>query len=157
MNRIIKRSMVVCAAVGCGVAHAQSSVTLYGLVDAGITYTNNATSGTGHGALVQFTSGSSQGDRWGLTGKEDLGGGLKAIFTLESGFQLSNGALAQSGLLFNRAAFVGLDGRFGTLTLGRQYDFIGDSFPRVLDRGKHGRGYPRVGHSGVCGWRVYAG
>ncbi|WP_395062809.1 porin [Paraburkholderia silvatlantica] len=148
MNVVIKRSMVVCAAVVCSVAHAQSSVTLYGLVDAGITYTNNAVSSTGHGALVQFTSGSSQGDRWGVTGKEDLGGGLKAIFTLESGFQLSNGALAQSGLLFNREAFVGLDGRFGTLTVGRQYDFIGDIFPAYSIAGNTA--------AGILGWGIPA-
>ncbi|WP_321893250.1 porin [Paraburkholderia tropica] len=129
MKLVVMQCIAGCVTVVCGAAHAQSSVTLYGLMDAGVTYTNNAVSSTGHGALVQFASGSSQGDRWGVTGKEDLGGGLSAIFTLESGFQLSNGGLAQSGLLFNREAYVGFNGYFGTLTVGRQYDFIGDIFP----------------------------
>jgi predicted porin len=59
--------------------------------------------------------------RWGITGKEDLGGGLKAIFTLESGMAMNTGALQKGGRLFGRQAFVGLESdRFGTLALGRQ-------------------------------------
>ena len=61
-------------------------MTLYGIIDAGVTYTNRAETPTQKGAVVQFTSGPSQGSRWGLKGAEDLGGGLKAIFTLENGF-----------------------------------------------------------------------
>ncbi|WP_028219698.1 porin [Paraburkholderia oxyphila] len=112
-----------------GPAFAQSSVTLYGLMDAGITYTNNVATSTGHGASVQFISGSSQGDRWGMRGAEDLGGGLQAVFVLENGYDLGTGQLGQGGLMFGRQAFVGLSSSWGTLTLGRQYDFIGDIFP----------------------------
>ncbi len=61
------------AMVFAGAAHAQSTVTLYGIVDAGVTYTNNA---KGH-ALWQFTGGNESGPRWGLIGTEDLGGGLR--------------------------------------------------------------------------------
>ncbi|MBN3803107.1 porin [Paraburkholderia sp. Ac-20336] len=107
-------------------SYGQSSVTLYGLMDAGITYTNNVESGKTHGADLQFTSGSAQGDRWGLRGAEDLGDQEKIIFVLENGFQLSNGALGQGGLEFGRQAYVGGAGPWGTLTLGRQFDFIGD-------------------------------
>jgi GBP family porin len=100
-------------------AHAQSSVTLYGLIDAGITYTNNQ---GGH-SNWQETSGSVNGSRWGLRGSEDLGGGLKAIFTLENGFNIANGNLGQNSREFGRQAFVGLaSDQFGAVTLGRQYD-----------------------------------
>jgi GBP family porin len=104
-------------------AHAQSSVTLYGLIDAGITYTNNQ---HGHSNWQQ-TSGSVNGSRWGLRGAEDLGGGLKAIFTLENGFGINDGSLKQGGREFGRQAFVGLSSnQFGAVTLGRQYDSMVD-------------------------------
>lgn len=124
----VKMLAAACAALCGSSAFAQSSVTLYGLMDAGITYTNNVVTPAGHGANWQFTSGSSQGDRWGLKGTEDLGGGLKTVFVLENGYQLSNGALGQGGLMFGRQAYVGLTSPWGTLTFGRQYDFIGDNF-----------------------------
>jgi predicted porin len=68
-----------------------------------------------------------QGSRWGLRGTEDLGGGLKALFVLESGFNSGNGTSGQGGALFGRQAFVGLskDG-IGSLTFGRQYAFTTD-------------------------------
>ncbi|MHA6848628.1 porin [Ralstonia syzygii] len=124
-----KKIAVAIAMTWCGAAAAQSSVTLYGLVDAGVTYTNNGTSNGKSGPTFQFMSGSSQGDRWGLKGTEDLGGGTKALFNLESGYQLSNGQAGQGGKMFGRSAFVGLSGNWGELTLGRQYDFIGWYLP----------------------------
>ncbi|TKC80234.1 porin [Trinickia terrae] len=106
-----------------GAAHAQSSVTLYGLIDAGITYTSNQ--GGSHN--FQETSGSVNGSRWGLRGSEDLGGGLKAIFTLENGFSITSGKLGQNSLEFGRQAFVGLSSdQYGAVTLGRQYDSVVD-------------------------------
>jgi len=123
----IDKAFAAMAVFFAGSAYAQSSVTLYGLMDAGITYTNNVATPTGHGAKVEFASGSSQGDRWGLKGTEDLGAGIKAIFVLENGFEIGNGTLGQGGLEFGRQAYVGLTGSLGTLTLGRQYDFIGDN------------------------------
>ncbi|HEY4295057.1 MAG TPA: porin [Paraburkholderia sp.] len=101
-----------------GSAHAQSSVTLYGLADAGIVYINNQ---SGH-SNVEMVTGQTNGSRVGLRGAEDLGGGLKAIFTLENGFDTANGKLLQGGRLFGRQAFVGLQSPYGTVTLGRQYD-----------------------------------
>lgn len=72
-------------------------------------------------------SGYVQGSRWGLKGTEDLGGGLSALFQLENGFNLNNGKLGQGGLEFGRQAFVGLsDAKYGTVTLGRQYDSLVD-------------------------------
>ncbi len=66
-------------------AHAQSSVTLYGIIDEGLTFTNNS---GGHHAY-QMSSGYVAGSRWGLKGQEDLGGSVKAIFTLENGFDVN--------------------------------------------------------------------
>ncbi|GJH09985.1 porin [Caballeronia novacaledonica] len=111
-----------------GAAHAQSSVTLYGLIDAGLTYTNNQITGTGGGhSNWEMTSGAVQYSRWGLRGAEDLGAGLKAIFTLESGFNLNNGQFSSSNRIFNRQAYVGLSSReYGALTLGRQTDGMVD-------------------------------
>src|ERR1700758_2108659 len=116
MNKSLFAVGALCLAA---TAHAQSSVTLYGLIDAGITYTNNQ-----HGQKnFQATSGDINGSRFGLRGAEDLGGGLKAIFTLENGFSIQNGQLGQGGRLFGRQAFVGLSSdSYGTLTVGRQYD-----------------------------------
>ncbi|MGF6728343.1 GBP family porin [Paraburkholderia youngii] len=126
----MKKTLMVAALSGVFVtaAHAQSSVTLYGLIDAGITYTNNQrVSATQHGANVAMTSGSVNGSRWGLRGAEDLGGGLKAIFTLESGFGINDGTLKQQSRMFGRQAFVGLSSdQFGAVTLGRQYDSMVD-------------------------------
>jgi GBP family porin len=121
--------VTILAGIFTPTAHAQSSVTLYGLIDAGLTYVSNqstAGSTAGHSKFAMIDGGINP-DRFGLRGSEDLGGGLKAIFTLENGFTLSNGALGQHGLLFGRQAFVGLSSnQFGTVTLGRQYDSMVD-------------------------------
>jgi predicted porin len=101
-----------------GLASAQNSVTLYGVIDEGLNLNTNMNGS--HSYAMQ--SGVLSGSRWGLKGVEDLGGGLKAIFTLENGFDPSNGKLGQGGLEFGRQAFVGLSSGWGTVTLGRQYD-----------------------------------
>ncbi|WP_454723381.1 MULTISPECIES: porin [Cupriavidus] len=116
------------AALAAGGAYAQSSVTLYGVADAGIEYTNHATVGkTGNNNSFRLTSGNQSGSRWGLRGIEDLGGGLKGIFVLESGFSIDSGTSGQGSRLFGRQAFVGLQSQYGQLTLGRHqtpfYDF----------------------------------
>ncbi|MBI0329390.1 porin [Burkholderia plantarii] len=104
-------------------AHAQSSVTLYGVVDAGVAYTNNQKGASN----LQQTSGKLSGSRWGLKGVEDLGGGLSAVFTLENGFRTNDGTLGQGGREFGRQAFVGLArAGLGTLSFGRQYEPLSD-------------------------------
>ncbi|MBN3817784.1 porin [Paraburkholderia sp. Se-20369] len=114
-----------------GIASAQSSVTLYGIVDAGITYRSNERVGkpgayTGH-SNVGLTSGNLSGSRWGIKGTEDLGGGLRALFVLENGFDIANGTSGQGGRQFGRQAFVGVGSdRYGTVTLGRQYTSLDD-------------------------------
>ena len=121
----MKRTLasVALATASVSLVHAQSTLTLYGIVDAGITWVSNQ---RGHSAILEDT-GIAQANRWGLQGAEDLGGGTKEVFTLENGFTLGNGALGQGGAMFGRTAMVGLAGRFGTLTLGRQYDFMVDN------------------------------
>jgi len=111
-------------ALGCTAAHAQSSVTLYGIVDAGIEYVNRVPQGTQTGSVVRPQSGNLAGSRWGLKGTEDLGGGYRAVFTLEGGFNVNNGTLGQSGRLFGRKAFVGIATPYGTLTLGRHQNLL---------------------------------
>jgi predicted porin len=125
-----RRLVVVVAAIagstfGARVAQAQSSVELYGSVDGGIGYLHNvaAPDGSPVSNQIRFTNGLLHGNRWGFRGSEDLGGGLKAIFLLENGFDLGTGNLNQGGREFGRQAFVGLtDKTLGSLTLGRQYD-----------------------------------
>lgn len=122
-------------AVFAAQVYAQDSVTLYGVIDEGLNYTSNS---GGHAAW-QLASGYAQGSRWGMTGAEDLGSGLKAIFTLENGFDASSGASLQAGRIFGRQAFVGLaDHAFGSLTLGRQYDSVVDYLAPTTANGNWG-------------------
>jgi predicted porin len=109
-------------------AHAQSSVTLYGVIDAGVSYVNHSKNAAGGSdKLFKYDDGVAQGSRWGLRGSEDLGGGLKAIFLLENGFNSGNGTLGQGSREFGRQAYVGLaKDNVGSLTLGRQYTFSTD-------------------------------
>ncbi|MBC8732285.1 porin [Paraburkholderia sp. UCT2] len=106
-------------------AHAQSSVTLYGILDSGILYTSktvNPTTGSNAGHQFSFITGGQGTSVFGLTGKEDLGSGVQAIFALESGIDLSNGGFADSnGNFFGRQAWVGVAGAFGTVKAGLQY------------------------------------
>ncbi|MGU7783815.1 porin [Burkholderia sp. PU8-34] len=134
----MKKSLLALVALGAfaGAAHAQSSVTLYGIIDEGFIFNNNAKGGH----LYGLASGVLQGSRFGLRGTEDLGAGLKAIFVLENGFDVNSGKLGQGGLMFGRQAYVGLSSNFGTVTLGRQYDSVVD-FVGPLEAGDQWGGY----------------
>lgn len=102
-----------------GLAQAQSSVTVYGLVDLGLAHEDNGT--TSVTRMDDGTKGPGLlGSRIGFKGTEDLGDGLSAIFQIESGILADNGAQADPTRLFNRQSFVGLAGKFGTVKLGRQ-------------------------------------
>lgn len=103
-----------------GTASAQSSVTLYGVADVGIEYLSNVPSANGGASQVRMASGNMSTSRWGIRGVEDLGGGLKAIFDLESGISLDTGAQNNRTRLFDRTSIVGLSSKYGTVTLGRQ-------------------------------------
>jgi predicted porin len=101
-------------------ASAQSQVTLYGVVDTGVEVANG-----GAGTQVRETNNSLYASRWGLTGAEDLGGGVRAIFKLENGFLPNNGT-AVGGLLFGRESWVGLSGGFGSVRFGVNYTPLHD-------------------------------
>ncbi|SDD52312.1 Outer membrane protein (porin) [Cupriavidus sp. YR651] len=146
----MKRSILASAVLIAASAHAQSSVTLYGVVDVPIEYVNHMARGAPTvnpttGAITQQPGGSRvalsgggglSGSRWGLRGVEDLGGGLQALFVLESGFTLDDGKSSQGGRLFGRQAYLGLqDARFGKLTFGRQYTTMFDLFANFSPTG----------------------
>ncbi len=134
MGNIMKNTLIVAGVLSVFAisAQAQSSVTLYGSLDAGIVYANNA---GGHSTWNQG-SGALSDTYFGLKGSEDLGGGLHAIFTLENGFNLNNGKDTEAGTMFNRQAYVGLQSnQYGTLTLGRQYDSMVDFVAPLSDTG----------------------
>ena len=134
----MNQKKMLCAAIAVlsasSIAHAQSSVTLYGVIDVGLDFANNS-GGKQIWHMQDGTFDGMYGSRWGLKGEEDLGGGLTAVFKLENGFNVTNGELMQFGREFGRQAWVGLSDRsLGTLTLGRQYDSVVDYLqPTTMD------------------------
>lgn len=107
------------------IASAQTSVTLSGVIDGGITYVNNQHGGT----VTLLDSGILAPNMLTFKGTEDLGGGTRALFELTNQFDIGDGTVIPGpGALFNRTALVGLSSsRFGSLTLGTQYDFMFES------------------------------
>lgn len=114
--------LALAAAIG-GAAQAQSNVQVYGLLDVGVENVNH-TSATG-GNVTRVMSGGMNTSRWGFRGTEDLGGGLKAVFNLEGGIFMDTGA--QDGALFKRQAYVGLEGAFGRVVVGRSFTSVYDT------------------------------
>ena len=121
----LSQTLLLLALGAAGAAHAESSVTLYGVLDADIAYRNisyvdakgNDLSGTRFG----MDNGVQSGNRWGVKGVEDLGSGNQIAFVLESGFDLGNGTLGQSSRMFGRQAWLGLQNSdWGNVRLGRQ-------------------------------------
>ncbi|MDL2355617.1 MAG: porin [Pseudomonadota bacterium] len=118
-------SLAVLAAFAIGApAQAQTNVQVYGLIDAGVESLNHANAN--QNTVTKVISGGKNTSRWGFRGTEELGGGLKAVFGLEGGILLDTGNA--DGPLFKRQAFVGLDGSFGRIVIGRSftttYDFV---------------------------------
>ena len=122
----MKKTLVALAALAVvGAASAQSTVTLFGSIDASVGVRELKQTGVFAGAAAndrgpEVMSGQQNGSRWGMRGSEDLGGGMKANFNLTNGFNVDTATAAQGGLLFGREAWVGLSGGFGAITLGRQ-------------------------------------
>jgi predicted porin len=122
----MKRTLLALPALmaAAGLAHADSNVTIYGIMDAGVEYVTNSNAAKDH--LFREVSGAMNTSRLGFRGTEDLGDGLKGVFQLEGGIKLNNGA--SDGDLFGRQANVGLEGGFGRLVAGRSfsttYDFV---------------------------------
>jgi predicted porin len=131
LEEMMKKALLAASLLTVGVAaHAQSSVTLYGRLDAGLEYmsgapTSNGSKGpgvtTGSSNRFRAESGDWGTSLWGLKGVEDLGGGNKAVFQLEGSFNTMTGQGPGNNGLFNRWATVGIaNDQFGTLLLGRE-------------------------------------
>lgn len=159
----MKKSLLALTALAAsagfaGTAQAQSSVTLYGVVDVNVEYVSNMSStlptqpGFPSAGQNKFglTSGGLSGSRWGLRGVEDLGGGLKGLFVLENGFGVDDGRLQQGGRLFGRQAYVGLESdRVGRVTFGRQYTTMFDAFANFSPTGYATQYEPIVAQLGL--------
>ena len=133
----MKKSLIALAVLAAsGAAMAQSSVTLYGVVDTGLTYSK------GEESVYGMTHvGGNVNSRLGFRGVEDLGNGLKATFNLEAGMGVDDGNnymdKDSNGMAFRRTSTVGLAGNFGEVRLGRmltssylavsRYDAFGDT------------------------------
>ncbi len=156
----MKKTLLAAALMAgfAGVAHAETSVTLYGILDGGIGYqkaSGNSSYATNRGDATEFSSkktglinGVQSGNRWGLKGSEDLGDGLRAVFQLESGFDLGTGESGQGGRLFGRQATLGLAGdSWGQLDLGRQTNIASKYLPGVADPFGGGFGQANIGAS----------
>ena len=120
MQRILISAAALAACAAPSLGAAASSVTLYGIADVGIFANRVKVDGVRADTAYGLVSGGQSGSRWGLRGSEDLGGGLKFNFQLESGFDLTNGRSGQNSRLFGRAAWGGLSGAFGEVRFGRQ-------------------------------------
>ncbi|WP_322048120.1 porin [Paraburkholderia sp. J67] len=112
-------ALCIASALGAaGAAHAQSSITLYGAISESLVYLSNAKGSH----QFSLSNAGMMPPRFGLRGVEDLGGGTKAIFTLENGFNITNGAQLNGGI-FGRQAWLGLSNdQAGTVSMGRQYE-----------------------------------
>ena len=143
----MKKSLLAVAVAAAlpTLAHAQSSVTLFGILDASVEYSDDQANASIVGTGVQkgdsglrLNSGLQSGSRFGVRGSEDIGGGLKGIFTLEHRLDISTGDTvggqiflipgqsnaSTNNKFWNGQAWVGLEGRWGALTMGRQYSPI---------------------------------
>lgn len=129
-----------------GVAAAQSAVTVYGILDAGILTRNHAPAGS---ASTSMASSGISPSIWGFRGSEDLGGGLKANFNLEGHFYTDTGT--SDARLFRRQSNVGLSGGFGTVTLGNMYSPAILAFAATDPRGL------RENFSGLYSWAYNSG
>lgn len=112
-----KAALLIAGLAAATAAQAQTQVQLYGIVDAAVV--------SEHGGVAspstKVSSGVGSASRIGFRGTEDLGGGLSAFFTLETGLKMDTGEVDSAGRIFNRQALVGLKGAAGQVALGRQY------------------------------------
>jgi GBP family porin len=118
-KKLIKPALAAALAAGACSTWAQSSVTLYGIVDTAV---ERASNGSGV-SVTRLVSGQGSASRLGFRGTEDLGGGLRALFNLEAAINVDSGSGSGvgGGLMFNRQSWVGLGSSWGQVTLGRQF------------------------------------
>ncbi|AOB40349.1 porin [Bordetella parapertussis] len=140
----MKKTLLAAALLAgfAGAAQAETSVTLYGIIDTGIGYNDvdfKVKGANADGSDFKYNhsrfgmiNGVQNGSRWGLRGTEDLGDGLQAVFQLESGFSSANGNSAQDGRLFGRQATIGLQSEsWGRLDFGRQTNIASKYFGSI--------------------------
>ena len=145
----MKKSLIALAALGAAASAQAADISLYGVVDTGLAYTyednwglanDNVAHTTDGESNLEMASGINASSRWGITGSEDLGNGMKVGFKLESAINTDDGSLGQGGRLFGREASLTLSGDFGKISAGRMggvgssagtYDYvyaIGEAF-----------------------------
>jgi predicted porin len=145
----MKKTLLAAALLAgfAGVAQAETSVTLYGILDTGIGYQKIKGNGISDQSKFGMMNGVQNGSRWGLRGSEDLGDGLRAVFTIESGFNSGDGKSAQGGRLFGRQATIGLaSNSWGQLDFGRQTN-VASKFFGSIDPFAEGFGLANIGTS----------
>ena len=124
MKKNYALGMLLAAALAPVAVHAQSSVTTYGVIDTAVEYYTNANASGASMARLPTLGGGMFPSRLGFRGSEDLGGDLKAVFVLESGFASDTGASGQGNRLFGRQANVGISGNWGSVSAGRNYNMM---------------------------------
>lgn len=150
----MKKTLLAAALLAgfAGAASAQSSVTLYGIVDGGLRYqqvSRNNLDGTNN---VGLAYGQQSGNRFGMRGVESLGNGNNAIFMIESGFDLGNGTSQQGGRLFGRQAWMGVENTaWGQIRLGRMVNLTTDYLVNQVDPFGAGFGQLNMGHAFTSG------
>ncbi len=128
----MKKALAAIAVLGVltAPAHAQPAVTVYGIADASVVRDSGGTASS----VTRVNSGAAAMSRVGFRGTEDLGGGVSALFVLETGFRLDTGVQDVAGTLFNRQAYVGIKSTsMGALTIGRQYTPYYLTLSQVMD------------------------
>ncbi|MHA3903457.1 porin [Castellaniella sp. WN] len=153
MKKTLLAAALLAGFATAGVAQAETSVTLYGIVDTGYGYQSYKYDHAGADVTSKTSglrSGTVNGNRFGLKGSEDLGDGLRAIFQLEQGFDLGTGN-GSSSRQFHRQAFVGLSSdNWGTFTMGRQYSagvMVGDLAANGWNLGDMDKVFGGVGYA----------
>jgi len=144
----MKKTLIAAALLAgfAGAAQAETQVTLYGIIDAGVGYQRIKGIDGDSRSKFGVNSGNQSGSRWGLRGTEDLGGGTRAVFTLESGFSSQSGQHTQGGRLFGRQATVGLaNDAWGQFDLGRQTNIASKYFGSIDPFGAS-FGLANIGH-----------
>ncbi len=150
----MKKTLLAAALLAgfAGAASAQSSVTLYGVLDGGLRYSSVSLANGDGVSNFGGAYGVQSGNRWGMKGVESLGNGNNAMFQIESGFDMGNGAGQQGGRLFGRASWVGLQNNaWGDVRLGRITNLTSDWMVGGLDPFAAGFGQLNMGHAFTSG------
>ena len=150
----MKKTLLAAALLAgfAGAASAQSSVTLYGIVDGGLRY-QQVSLANGDGVNnIGLAYGQQSGNRWGMKGVESLGNGNNAIFMIESGFDLGNGTSQQGGRLFGRQSWMGVENTaWGQVRLGRMLSLTTDYLVNAVDPFGAGFGQLNMGNAFTSG------